>query len=111
MEFLIPLILGAIISTLFYKLAERKNRRGWVWGTLTGISITAFIFSAMFIPSCVRNDSTEIIIAAVFAYGSLGLFAISAIVLAFLSPICVKCNKKLTRKQWKNNECPQCGVL
>ena len=111
MEILIPLILGALISAIFYKSAERKNRRGWIWGTLTGISITAFIFSAIFIPSCVRKDSTEIIIAAVLIYGSLGLFTISAIVLAFLSPICAKCSKKLTRKQWKNKDCPQCGIL
>ena len=113
MEILIPMIVGAIISTIFYKLAQRKNRRGWVWGTVTGFCLVVFIFSIIAIPSCFsKTDRTGAAIASIVGVViPIGIFVISAIILAFLPPICLKCNKKLTRKQWKNKECPQCGIL
>jgi len=113
MEILIPLILGAIISTIFYKLAERKNRRGWIWGTVTGLCLVVVIFSAIAIPSCFsttqRTGSTIALLVGVVI--PFGMFVISAITLPLLPPICLKCSKKLTRKQWKNKECPRCEIL
>ena len=107
MVFLVLLAIGAIIGAIFFRLAERKNRKGLIWGGLTFGSLTAFLFILMAIPSMTLTPTTKII-ALVGGYGSLALFIISAITLAFLPFLCPECKKKLTRKQWRKKECPQC---
>jgi len=107
MIFLIFLVIGAIIGAIFFRLAERKNRKGFLWGGLTFGSLTAFLFILMAIPSMTLTPTTKII-ALAGGYGSLALFIISAIALAFLPFLCPECKTKLTRKQWREKECPQC---
>lgn len=98
-----------ILGIMFGWMAAKKNRRFYIWGPI--LSITAFLFLVfgVLIPS--KSTGLASSFSFILGYGSL-LLCLAAIVAIMAFPyLCPKCKGKLTRQQWKEGNCSNCGKI
>jgi len=107
----IPMIIFfcLILGIIFGWIAAKKNRRFYIWGPI--LSITAFLFLVfgVLIPS--KSTGLASSFSFILGYGSLLLCLAAIVAIMALPYLCPKCKGKLTRQQWKEGNCSNCGKI
>jgi len=97
MEMMDTVLMIVVYAAIFFGLpalaAAHKNRNPWFWGSCFFIvSLTAWYF---------------------YRYSDWALVAWFAVLMffLFLPFICPKCSRRLSYREWKERQCPDCGSL
>ena len=102
------ILIGLLFFVIYYNFANRKNRRGLVWGALIG-GLIMICNMLIILPI---TDNVQLL--GIYGLGiiiSFLSFIGSIVVLYRLSPLCPNCKGKLSVVQWKSNNCPRCGIF
>ena len=104
------LILALVWGMIVGALAARKNRSGWLWGILCGVTGPWSLIFMSLIPHAPPGSLEALTVVTVG--GTLLAVNVCALpILGWGAYRCPICRGKLTDREWRDKLCSNCGAI